>query len=243
MTRPVVLVTGATRGIGAAICDALAPDHELVIGGRDKAAVEAACARYDAARPFIVDLADEAATNGAVEALQLDRLDALVHSAGVAGGSTTAESTRSIWRNMLEINVIAVSDLTRLLLAPLRAADGTVVMINSGSGLRASGTGGHYPASKFALTALTDVLREELRPDGIRVCSVHPGRVDTDMQRELQESMGRAYDPLEFLRPESIATAVRTAITATPDATYETISVRPGPAATNQAARNDARTT
>lgn len=233
MTRPTVLVTGGTRGIGAAICAALGTDHDLIIGGRDATAVEALCAQYDA-RPFVCDLADEAATTAAVEGLDLNRLDALVHSAGVSGGWTTDDSSREAWRNMLEINVIAVSDLTRLLLPALRAAQGTIVTINSGSGLRASGAGGHYPASKFALTALTDVLREELRPDGIRVCSVHPGRTDTDMQRDLVASEGRAYDPLEFLRPESVATAVRTAINASPDATYETISIRPAPAATNR---------
>ena len=54
------------------------------------------------------------------------------------------------------------------------------------------------------------------------------------MQRDLVASEHRPYDPLEFLRPESVATAVRTALTATPDATYETISIRPGPAATNR---------
>ena len=234
MSRPSVLITGGTRGIGAAICAVLADDHHLIIGGRDREAVESACAGYASAQPFVCDLADEHATEAAAAALGLARLDGLVHSAGVAGGARTQDSSRAVWRKMLELNVIAVSDLTRLLLPPLRAAEGTIVTINSGAGLRAGGAGGHYPASKFALTALTDVLREELRPDGIRVCSVHPGRVDTDMQRELVASENRPYDPLEFLRPESVATAVRTALTATPDATYETISIRPAPAASNR---------
>lgn len=233
-SRPVVLITGATRGIGAAVCAALAPDHTLIVGGTDEAKVAQACERYADARPFVADLADEAATTAAVNQLALERLDGLVHSAGVAGGWSTRESTRAVWRRMLEINVIAVSDLTRLLLPALTAAQGTIVTINSGSGLRASGAGGHYPASKFALTALTDVLREELRPDGVRVCSIHPGRVDTDMQRELVASEGRDYDPQEFLRPESVADAVRAALTAGADATYETVSIRPAPAATNR---------
>ena len=70
--------------------------------------------------------------------------------------------------------------------------------------------------------------------DGVRVVSVHPGRTDTQMQQELVASENRPYDPQEFLRPSSVATAVRTALTATPDATYETISIRPAPAATNR---------
>ncbi|RNI21524.1 SDR family oxidoreductase [Flexivirga caeni] len=230
------MITGATRGIGRAVADALATDHELLIGGRQRADVEAVCAQLPHARPFVADLADEQSTAEAVAGLDLQRLDALVHSAGMSVGVPTAESSRAVWRKILELNVIAVSDLTRLLLPALVEAAGTIVMINSGSGLRASGAGGHYPASKFALTALTDVLREELRPDGVRVVSVHPGRVNTDMQRELVAREGREYDPLEFLRPESVATAVRTALTATPDATYETISIRPAPAATNRRA-------
>ncbi|NNG39088.1 SDR family oxidoreductase [Flexivirga sp. ID2601S] len=232
--RPTVLITGGTRGIGRAVAHALAPDHDLLIGGRSADEVAAVCEQLPSARPFVADIADEASTNAAVEALGLTRLDGLVHSAGVAVGVSTPESTRDLWRKVLEVNVIAVSDLTRLLLDALVAAQGTIVMVNSGSGLRANGEGGHYPASKFALTALTDVLREELRPSGVRVCSVHPGRVDTDMQRELVAAEGRDYNAAEFLRPESVAVAVRTAITASPDATYETISIRPAPAATNQ---------
>ncbi|BDZ57032.1 NADP-dependent 3-hydroxy acid dehydrogenase YdfG [Barrientosiimonas humi] len=232
--RKSVLITGGTRGIGRACVDALADDWHVIVGGRDESAVRSLVESLPSAAPFVADLGDEHSTAAAVEALGLDRLDGLVHSAGVAGGAATPESNRAMWRNMLELNVIAVSELTRLLLPALVAAQGTIVTINSGSGLRASGKGGHYPASKFALTALTDVLREELRPDGVRVSSVHPGRVDTDMQRELVAGENRAYDPEEFLRPESVAVAVRTALTATPDATYETISIRPGPAATNR---------
>lgn len=233
-TRPTVLITGGTRGIGRAVADALAEDHRLLIGGRDEAAVTAVCGALPDAIPFVVDLADEDSTDAAVAGLGLDRLDGLVHSAGMSLGRSTTESSRAIWRKILEINVIAVSDLTRLLLPALIAAQGTIVTVNSGSGLRASGAGGHYPASKFALTALSDVLREELRPDGVRVVSVHPGRVDTDMQRDLVAREDRPYDAQEFLRPASVATAIRTALTATPDATYETISIRPGPAASNR---------
>ncbi|KNX36446.1 SDR family oxidoreductase [Luteipulveratus halotolerans] len=234
--RPVVLVTGATRGIGKAVCDALAPDHELIVGGRDRAAVEQVCAAYEHARPFVVDLADEQSTTDAVAALALDRLDGVVHSAGMLGNGALTEVSRADWRATFELNVFAVADLTRLLLPSLQAAQGTVVVINSGSGLNAHGPGGIYSASKFAVRAFTDSLREEVRADGVRVSSVHPGRVSTDMQRELNAFEGRDYDEASYLRPESVATAVRSVLTATPDATYETISIRPGPAATNRRA-------
>lgn len=229
MTQPLVLVTGGTRGLGAAIGAALAPDHDLVIGGREAAAVEAACAAYPSARPFVCDLADEAAVDAAVADLGLARLDGLVHSAGVLGNGCFADLTRADWRHTFEINVFAVADLTRLLLPALVAAHGTVVVLNSGSGLNAHGPGGVYSASKFAARALTDSLREELRPSGVRVSSVHPGRADTDMQHELIEFEGKTYDAASYLRPESVAGAVRMALTAPADAAYEAISIRPGP--------------
>lgn len=230
--RPIVLVTGATRGIGRAVCDALAADHDLIVGGTHAEAVEKACAAYPNARPFVADLADEDAVARAVEALGLMRLDGLVHSAGVLGNGALTDLRRDDWRRTFEINVFAVADLTRLLLPALTAAHGTVVVINSGSGLTAHGPGGVYSASKFAARALTDSLREELRPDGVRVSSVHPGRVATDMQIELNEFEGREYVAENYLRPESVASAVRLALTATPDANVDMISVRPGPALT-----------
>ncbi|KLO62956.1 short-chain dehydrogenase [Dermacoccus sp. PE3] len=234
MTRPVVLVTGATRGIGAAVCDALADDHDLVVGGTNADAVAAVCNRYPSARPFTADLTDASAVERAVDELGLERLDGLVHSAGLLGSGAFRDLTRDDWRRTFEVNVFAVADLTRLLLPALEAAPGTVVVINSGSGLTANGPGGVYSASKFAARALTDAMREELRPAGIRVSSVHPGRVATDMQVELNEFEGREYDAENYLRPESVASAVRAALTATPDANFDMVSVRPGPAASNR---------
>lgn len=138
--RPTVLVTGATRGIGRAVADLLAPDHDLIVGGRSAAEVSAVCGRLPSARPFVADLADEDAVGGAVEELGgLDRLDGLVHSAGVLGSGALTDLRRAGWRQTLETNVVAVADLTRLLLQPLVAAQGTVVVVNSGSGLRAHG--------------------------------------------------------------------------------------------------------
>ncbi|HIW30613.1 MAG TPA: SDR family NAD(P)-dependent oxidoreductase, partial [Candidatus Luteococcus avicola] len=81
-------------------------------------------------------------------------------------------------------------------------------------------------ASKFALRALTDALREEERGK-VRVSSVHPGRVDTDMQVDLQAQMGRRYVAAEHLRPESVAEAVALAVYASPEAMVEQVSIRP----------------
>ena len=83
--------------------------------------------------------------------------------------------------------------------------------------------------TKFALRAYTDALREEQR-NKIRVSSIHPGKVDSDMQRQIQSHRGVAeadYDETQYLRPESVAKAVRLAVDATDDAMIESLTIRP----------------
>ena len=224
-SRPTALITGASRGIGAAVAAALAPTHDLLLGGRDVQALKAVAAQYPAAVPWPVELTDPGAL--AVAAATIERLDVLVHSAGVAMLGALAETPLDVWRTTLEINVVAVAELTRLLLPALRAASGQIVLINSGAGLQANPNWGAYAASKFALRAFADVLRAE--EPRLRVTTVYPGRTATDMQREIRESEGSDYLPNDYLTPESVAQAVRFALLAPPDAHVNDVTVRPRP--------------
>lgn len=218
---PVALVTGASRGIGRAIALDLARTHDVIVHGRGGAALDDLAASIPNARAWAADLATDFA------APELDRLDVLVHSAGVEQGGPVADTPRDVWRAVYEANVVAVAELTRQLLPALRAAQGTIVAINSGSGLRSGPGGGAYSASKFALRALTDALREEERAAGVRVVSVHPGRTDTDMQRALVAKEGRDYDTAYTLAPDDVAATVRVAVDLPPGAVVEQLSVRP----------------
>ncbi|MGF6882068.1 NADP-dependent 3-hydroxy acid dehydrogenase YdfG [Nocardia sp. GAS34] len=222
-TTPTALITGASRGLGAAIARELAPTHDLLLGARTADALTDVLTRLPDARPWPVDLTDYDALARA--AAPIERLDVLVHNAGVAELGTVAESSVQQWRNTLEANLIAVAELTRLLLPALRAAKGHVVLINSGAGLRANAGWGVYAASKFGLRAFADALRLE-EPD-LRVTSVHPGRIDTDMQRDIVAGEGREYRPGEFLTPETVARAVRTAVETPRDAHPTEIVLRP----------------
>ncbi|MET8158051.1 SDR family oxidoreductase [Sphaerisporangium sp. NPDC005289] len=228
--RPIALITGGSRGVGAAIARALAPTHDLILGGRDGTALRAVCDELGA-RPWSVELTDERAV--AEAAADVQRLDLLVHSAGVARLGTVAELPVRAWRETMEVNVIAVAELTRLLLPALRAARGHVVLVNSGAGRRANPGWAAYAASKFALRALADALRQEEEPHGVRVTSVYPGRVNTDMQRDVREQEGGAFEPERYLVPESVARAVLAAVTAGGDAHITEIDIRPsaGPVA------------
>jgi NADP-dependent 3-hydroxy acid dehydrogenase YdfG len=203
----------------------MAPSHDLLLGGRDTAALEALASELPGSRPWPVDLTDTAAV--AAAAGEIDQLDVLVHSAGVGILGTVADTPAETWRHQFEVNVVAVAELTRLLLPALRTARGRVVMLNSGAGLRARPGWASYAASKFALRAFADALRAEEAENGVRVTSVHPGRVDTEMQRGVVDQEGDVYRPEKYLRPESVAGAVLLAVTAPEDAALTDLVLRP----------------
>lgn len=226
--RRTVLVTGGTRGIGRAIVAALAPGWRVLVGGTDADAVARVVAEVAAECPdatgFVADLADADAT--AAAAAGIDRLDAVVHSAGVLACGPVAEASREEWRRVLEVNVVAVAHLTGELLGALRAARGHVVVINSGSGFNAGAGSGVYAASKFAVRAFADALRADER-GRIRVTSVHPGRVATDMQVALREAEGETYRAEDYLTPQAVADAVAGVLASEASASVDTLSIRP----------------
>lgn len=220
--RPTALITGSSRGLGAAIARELAPTHDLVLGARSAASLEAITAELSGSTPWPVDLTDYDAVAASVP---VNQLNVLVHNAGIADLGTVEESSVDQWRRTFEANVIAVAELTRVLLPALRAAGGHVVLINSGAGLRANAGWGSYAASKFALRAFGDALRAE--EPSLRVTSIHPGRIDTDMQREIVAGEGGDYDPSSFLKATTVARAVRTAVETSADAHPTEIVLRP----------------
>jgi len=217
------LITGGSRGIGRAIADALGHDHHLLIGGRDPAAVAAVVAAVPSADPFACELTDDAAVAAAVAGI--DSLDLLVHSAGSGPLGTVADTDPDTWRDVLEVNLVAPANLTRLLLPALRRAGGMVVFINSGAGFTARAGWGAYAASKFGLRALADSLRAE-EAGQVRVTSIHPGRTDTDMQRDVMDAEGADYHPERLLSPASVAATVRLAVDAPANASIDTLSIR-----------------
>ncbi|MFK0243164.1 SDR family oxidoreductase [Amycolatopsis azurea] len=220
---PLALVTGATRGIGAAVARALAPTHRLLLGGRDADALGELAGTLPGARAWPVELTDAEALEAATA--EFGELDVLVHSAGVARLGTIEATTDADWRANFEVNVLAVVTLTRQLLPALRAAKGHVVVINSGAGQNARPGWAPYAASKFAVRAFADALREE--ESTLRVTSIYPGRTDTEMQQAIIADEGRAYEPERFLRPESVAAAVLAAVNATGDAHPTEVTLRP----------------
>lgn len=228
---PTHLVTGAGAGIGAALARALVSrGEELVLLARSAGRAADLRAAYPGCRTLVADLADPVGLADALADQPLpDRLDSLVHVAGVAELGPVCELDAAVWRRTIDVNLLAPAELTRLLLPALRAARGQVVMVNSGSGLRANPGWSAYAASKHGLKALADSLRAEEAEHGVRVTTVYPGRVATPMQEKVHEQEGREYDPSQWIAPESVATAVLTALDLPRDAEMTDVTVRPGP--------------
>lgn len=219
---PSALITGASGGIGAAIAEALAPTHTLLLAGRPSPRLDAAAERLGATT-WPLDLTDVDEIDSAAEVLA--ELDVLVHNAGVAYPGRVAESTPEQWRATFEVNVTGAVALTLALLPALRAARGQVLFINSGSGINASPGLASYSASKFALRAFADSLRTD--EPLLRVTSIHPGRVDTDMQRDLVAYEGGAYDPARFLTAATVAGVVAQVVATPPDGHIHEVIIRP----------------
>ena len=219
---PTALITGAGRGLGAAIATALAPTHTLLLAGRPSDRLDTVAERLGAPT-WPLDLTDQAAIEAGTEVL--GELDVLVHNAGVAYPGRVAESTVDEWRATLEVNVVGVVALTLALLPALRRAHGHVVFINSGAGHNVSPGLASYSASKFALRAFADSLRAD--EPGLRVSSIHPGRIATDMQRDLVAYEGRDYRSADFLLPETVAAVVADVIATPPDGDVYEVVIRP----------------
>jgi NAD(P)-dependent dehydrogenase (short-subunit alcohol dehydrogenase family) len=148
-----------------------------------------------------------------------------VHNAAVAYPGAVAETELDEWRATLTVNVLGPVALTLALLPALRAAGGHVVFMNSGSGINATPGLASYSASKFALRGFADSLRND--EPGLRVTSIHPGRIATDMQEDLSAHYEREYRPADHLSAETVAKVTADAIRAPRDGHIHEVIVRP----------------
>jgi NADP-dependent 3-hydroxy acid dehydrogenase YdfG len=219
---PTALITGAGGGIGSAIATALAPTHTLLLAGRPSDRLDAVAERLGATT-FPLDLTDGDSIEAACEIV--DELDVLVHNAGVSIPGHVSESHVDEWRATFAVNVFGPVELTLTLLPALQQARGQVIFINSGAGRNAMPGMASYSASKFALRAFADSLRND-EPE-LRVTTIFPGRTDSDMQRELVEFEGGKYDPDKFLKPETVAAAVAQAVATPRDGHVHEVVLRP----------------
>ncbi|MEW6277530.1 MAG: SDR family NAD(P)-dependent oxidoreductase [Candidatus Eremiobacterota bacterium] len=197
MQRPVVLVTGASRGLGAATCEWLGQAGAAVaLLARDAAQLDQVAARVvdrggDAlCRP--VDLADPRAARKAADEVveRFGRLDALVNNAAVVTPvGPLADVDADQWLAALQINVAAPMLLIQACLPALRGRQGRIVNVSTGAANRAIPSWTAYCTTKAALLMLTNTLAAE--EPAVTCVSLRPGVVDTGMQEEIRERADR----------------------------------------------------
>lgn len=219
--QKVALVTGAARGIGAAIAKRLAEDgYALALNynkSREKAEALAASIRKTGARALAVQ-ADVAERQQVEEMFaqvrkELGEVNLLVCNAGIAGQAQIQDLTEERWHEFFAVNVDGCFHSIQCVLPyMLREHKGCIITISSIWGLRGASCESAYSATKAAIIGLSRSLANELAPTGIRVNSLAPGVIDTEMMDEfsLEEKEALAEEtPLGRLgRPEDIAKAV-----------------------------------
>lgn len=190
---PVVLVTGASRGIGRSIATHLAAKGWDVLAGVRSDDDAASVTAIDPRRVSAVqlDVADDEQVKR-LDTVLPDRLDAVVNNAGIVVAGAMETVTTEEWRKQLDVNVIGQLSVTRAVLPRLRRSRGRVVFISSINGQLSFPLMGAYCASKFALEAAAEALRMELRPWHIAVSVIEPAQTDTDMWSTAPEMVTEA---------------------------------------------------
>ncbi len=246
--RPIAVVTGASSGIGLAIARRLAAEgYDLAICARRKDRLEAAAERLRRqdinVLSQVVDLRDEAQILSFFAAVKTrwGRLDALINNAGLGHKASLMSGETEAWREMFEVNVLALCICTREAIAlmktndthnPITGGAGHVLHVSSMSGHRVPEITGVYSATKFAVRSLTETLRRELRAakSPIRITSVSPGIVETEFAEKYHQSAQKAqntYGQFPVLQAVDIANTVVYALSQPAHVEINDILVRP----------------
>ncbi|KPQ33433.1 MAG: NADP-dependent 3-hydroxy acid dehydrogenase YdfG [Phormidesmis priestleyi Ana] len=238
--RPVAMVTGASSGIGLAIAQQLATSgYNLAICARREnrlAEVANTLRRQNIdVLSQVVDLRDESQILSFFTAVkrQWNQLDVLINNAGLGHKESLMSGETEAWREMLEVNVLALCICTREAISLMQPVNkGHIVHVSSMSGHRVPAITGVYSATKFAVRSLTETLRRELRASNsaIRITSVSPGIVETEFAQKYHQSADQAaqtYSQFPVLQAVDIANAVSYALSQPAHVEVNDILVRP----------------
>ena len=224
------LVTGATRGIGLAIAHALGDEGcNLILTARNQSALVRLSRELASSHIQVLAQPGDVRDPHSVDALfgsarrQFKRLDVLINNAGIGHPNlSVAKLPFPIWKDVLETNLDGMFLITQAALTMMKRG-GTIVNNLSIAANRVFAGSSAYNASKHGALGLTNTLREELRPRGIRVIALLPGATDTDIWSTLWPEAPRR----KMMSPETVARAVIQSILLPADATIETLEILP----------------
>ncbi|GAB3555797.1 SDR family NAD(P)-dependent oxidoreductase [Spelaeicoccus albus] len=234
----VALVTGASSGIGAAIAHTLASNGAVVaVAARRSRLLEQLVVDIESAGGSAVaielDVTDEKACRAAVEQCvdRLGGIDVLVNNAGVMLLGPIENADVDDWRRMIDTDVLGVMYMTHAALPHLLRDKGTIVQISGVDGRTAGYLTGVYNASKWAVNAFSESLRQEVTARGVRVVVVEPGATATEISshithsptRDAVEEFAAALQPLT---PDDVAAATLYAVTQPPHVAVNEVLLR-----------------
>jgi NADP-dependent 3-hydroxy acid dehydrogenase YdfG len=217
----VVVITGASSGIGEATAEALAAEGAaVVVAARREERLEDLVRRINGnggkALSVAADVTDEKQAHGLIQKAkdELGRVDILVNNAGVMQLSKIEKGLADEWRRMFDVNVLGLLYGTDAAIQVMKEqGSGHLVNISSLVGRKTGPFRGAYAGTKSAVNAISETLRIELLEDNIRVTVVEPGAVETELpdhitDEEAQEAISGLVSSLEPLQPEDIAAAI-----------------------------------
>src|SRR5438067_11962412 len=220
MSKPVAIITGASRGIGRAIALRLAADYDIVAVARSDDALESLAQEIERARgscrPRVVDVTKPDAVAAALSGIEAQ---VLVNNAGVGVTKPFMELTRDEWTRMVDVNFNALFDVTRAVLpGMIERRSGHVVVIGSIAGRSAFVGGTCYAATKHAVMGSTESLFLKVRDSGVKVSVVNPGSVATDFSS--------GSDASWKIAPEDVAETVAHVLATPPNVLVHRLEVR-----------------
>ena len=224
------LITGATRGIGLAVARALAAEGcNLILTGRDEKSLNQLSRELSRKKIRVLSHPCDVRDPHSVDALfravrrEFGHLDILINNAGIAHPNLPVDQLPyPVWKDVLATNLDGTFLVTQASLAIMKRG-ATIVNNLSIAANRVFAGSAAYNASKHAALGLTNTLREELRPRGIRVIGLLPGATDTDIWNTLWRQAPRR----KMMSPETVAQAVVEAILLPINATVETLEILP----------------
>jgi NADP-dependent 3-hydroxy acid dehydrogenase YdfG len=231
----VALITGGGTGIGQAAAQALANEGaQVVVTGRRAALLEQTCAAIRAPHPvrsYATDVADRAQVADMVAWIRNEYgpVDILVNNAGVnVVKRKLFELEPDDWDYIMEVNATGAYNLIHAVLPDMRARrDGVIINVSSLAGVRPATLGGAaYSASKHALNALTSVLAQEEKENGIRATNLCPGEVNTPILEARPVKVSDEHKA-QILQPEDVAAAVVFIATLPPRAHVPELLIKP----------------
>ncbi|MBX7150515.1 SDR family NAD(P)-dependent oxidoreductase [bacterium] len=221
------LITGATKGIGAALVEAfIERQFEIIAVAKTQQRLDQLTRRFNSIHPFVCDVASVADVTKTFEAIRsvTHQIDVMINNAGIGYFEPITETSIEHWQQTIGINLTGAFLMTQRAIPLLRQSDRPHIFnIVSTAGKKGFPNCGAYSASKFGLLGFTEVLREEMRAFNIKVTAVIPGAVNTPFWEEQNSN----FDTSKMLETQDVAKAVLFAYEQSLNNTIEEITLKP----------------